>query len=71
MKGNSLSKLSRHVIKNEISNIGLKYSLTKNGTSAKAIAKFLTKEGNNWIGKIAAEYEASSIVSGVLNLFDF
>ena len=39
-KANSLAKFGRHEIKNSMKNMKLKYSLSKNGTSAKALAKF-------------------------------
>lgn len=45
--------------------MGLKYSLSKNGTSAKAIINFLADDHNNWLGKTVADYGASGIISGL------
>ena len=71
MKGNSLAKLSRHEIKNSMKNMGLKFSLNKNGTSAKAITKFLNKDTSVWLGKIVGEYGMAGTVSGLYSLLPF
>ena len=52
IKANSLAKLGRHEIKNSMKNMGLKFSLNKNGTSAKAITKFLNKDTSVWLAKL-------------------
>ena len=70
-KANSLAKLGRHEIKNSMKNMKLKYSLSKNGTSAKALAKFLNKDTSVWFGKIAGEYGMAGTVSGLYSLFPF
>ena len=71
MKGNSLAKLGRHEIKNSMKNMGLKFSLNKNGTSAKAITKFLNKDTSVWLGKIVGEYGMAGTVSGLYSLLPF
>ncbi len=64
-KGKSLTKLGRQEIKNNMKKMGLKYSLSKNGTSAKAIINFLADDNNNWLGKTIADYGSSGIISGL------
>ena len=71
MKGNSLAKLGRHEIKSSMKEMGLKFSLNKNGTSAKAITKFLNKDTSVWLGKIVGEYGMASTVSGLYSLLSF
>jgi RHS repeat-associated protein len=71
LKGNSLAKLGRHEIKNSMKNMGLKFSLNKNGTSAKAITKFLNKDTSVWLGKIVGEYGMAGTVSGLYSLLPF
>ena len=71
MKGNSLAKLGRHEIKNSMKNMGLKFSLNKNETSAKAIIKFLNEDTNKWLGKIVGEYGMAGTVSGLYSLLPF
>ena len=71
LKGNSLAKLGRHEIKNSMKNMGLKFSLNKNGTSAKAITKFLSEDTSVWLGKIVGEYGMAGTVSGLYSLLPF
>ncbi len=71
MKGNSLAKLGRHEIKSSMKNMGLKFSLNKNGTSTKALTKFLNKDTNVWLGKIVGEYGMAGTVSGLYSLLSF
>ena len=71
LKGNSLAKLGRHEIKNSMKNLGLKFSLNKNGTSAKELTKFLNKDTSVWLGKIVGEYGMASTVSGLYSLLPF
>ena len=71
LKGNSLAKLGRHEIKNSMKNMGLKFSLNKNETSAKAIIKFLNEDTNKWLGKIVGEYGMAGTVSGLYSLLPF
>lgn len=71
MKGNSLAKLGLHEIKNSMNNMGLKFSLNKNGTSAKAITNFLSKETNILLGKIIGEHGMASRVSFLYSLLPF
>ena len=67
----SLAKLGRHEIKNSMKNMGLKFSLNKNETSAKAIIKFLNEDTNKWLGKIVGEYGMAGTVSGLYSLLPF
>jgi len=66
-----LNKNSLHFLNNHIKKMGLKFSLNKNGTSAKAITKFLNKDTSVWLGKIVGEYGTASTVSGLYSLLPF